>query len=59
MIAAARWPASWVPVKSQFLRLWKAFHKRNYAQRRIMRSAARNRRLKRGKLAAAGPKGFT
>jgi hypothetical protein len=36
MIAAARLPLRSEPAKSQFLRLCKAWHKRNYAQSVIM-----------------------
>ena len=38
MIAAIRGPASSLPKCSQFLRLWEAFHKRNYGKFRIMQS---------------------
>ena len=38
MMAATRGPACSLPTWIQFLRLWKAFHNRNYEQSGIMQS---------------------
>jgi hypothetical protein len=38
-MAATRGPARSLPMCSQFLRLWKAFHNRNYEQSGIMQSS--------------------
>src|SRR3546814_4802129 len=38
-------PPAFDPANSQFLRLWKGMHKRNYAKRRIMRRCRRRVQL--------------